>query len=70
MYVENKKEGIFDWLRDFEVLEKRDNLGRYFCGYCIEPENYSTRGELYEKHQFERILSWVNMLNRNMVLAA
>ncbi|MEI6306631.1 MAG: hypothetical protein WCP33_07400 [Deltaproteobacteria bacterium] len=55
-------EGIhWDFLIDFDVIERRSEAG-YYCALC-KPEfkvYYPTREELWIKHGFEQFLEWCN----------
>lgn len=54
--------GLYDILTDFDLIEKRDNSGKYYCDLCIlkNREYYNTRNELWEKHSFEPLFHWIN----------
>lgn len=56
-----------DLITDFDLYERRDEQGYYFC-CCVEPsEHFHDRQKLWEKHSFEFLLDWVleNLTNEN-----
>ncbi len=56
-----KHEGeCVDLLIDFDITERRNGDGRYFCGLCTESVAYASRQALWENHCFEPLLQWVN----------
>ncbi len=51
---------FWDIIADFDLCADRTSDGKYFCTLCIEPELFSSRVELWEKHSFEPLLEWLN----------
>jgi hypothetical protein len=51
-----------DLLTDFDLLERRDSNGRYYCDLCLDEHRkyYACRRELWENESFESMLNWAN----------
>lgn len=50
----------WDFLVDFDLVERRNDSGQYFCGLCSEPTLYQARPDLWIGHSFEPLLEWCN----------
>jgi hypothetical protein len=35
---------------------------KFYCGFCKQPQYYSSKDELLQEHSFEELLKWVNAL--------
>jgi hypothetical protein len=69
IWVSHRKE-CWDGLADFDLYEKRNKGGQYYCELCDSafrtdyspdpPEMFTSREELWIKHSFEPLLEWCN----------
>ena len=60
VFVHDSSGVYWDILGDFDVLVKRNPEGKYFCGLCKPRTYYSSRKELWEKHVFKDMKTWMN----------
>lgn len=51
---------LWDILIDFDVVEKHNGYGQYFCSECKPPEMFGSRQDLWVNHSFEPLLEWCN----------
>jgi hypothetical protein len=53
----------WDTLRDFDLVEERNDKGQYFCKMCHDEgkrKTYKSLDELYQEHSFKDFLKWTN----------
>lgn len=68
VWYESHRFDMQDSLWCGDMLEKRDNLGRYYCAECLDENYYASREALWHAHIFDDLLAWVNNITPNHCL--